>query len=76
MHTKLKINVPKGFYENKVSVTPSELMGMILEFMAKAEKMEKDLTYELETEFKAMNENVELKERIKQLEEQLKNKGE
>ncbi|HHX63146.1 MAG TPA: hypothetical protein GX707_20910 [Epulopiscium sp.] len=76
MHTKLKINVPKGFYENKVSVTPSELMGMILEFMAKAEKMEKDLTYELETEFKAIHENARLKERIKQLEEQLKNKGE
>ena len=72
----MKISIPKSFYENKPSVTHLELLGMVTEMVNKIQTLEEDLNYELETDFKAIYENAKLKERIKQLEEQLKNKGE
>lgn len=76
MQTEITIEVPKGFYENKSSVTPDEFLEMATDFVAKVKRMEEDFNHELVNDFKAIYENAKLKERIKQLEEQLKNKGE
>ena len=76
MQTEIKIEIPKSLYEDKSSVTPRELLWMITDLVERTEKMEADYKYELETEFKAIHENARLKERINQLEKELKNKGE
>lgn len=72
----MKINIPKRLFEKKSTVTPVEFLEMFAEMVQKIEKLEEDLNYERETDFKAIHENKKLKERIKELEEQLKNKGE
>lgn len=68
----MKIRVPKDFYENKGSVTHLELLDMVAEMVSKIQRLEEDLEYELETDLKYMNENLELKKEIKGLKEEIR----
>lgn len=71
----LKIMVPKGYFEDKYSVTPDELLEMVTEFVTKVKILEEDLSYELETDSRFMQENVKLKQRVKELEAELERLG-
>lgn len=69
------IGIPKGFFEDKNSVTPGELLEMVTEFVNKTRKLEEDLNYELETDSRFMLENITLKKRIEELETEFKRLG-
>lgn len=75
MKTKVRIEIPKDFYENKPSVTLDEFLEMFTEMVKQVKEIEDNLDYELTTEFKAIRENVRLKERIKELEDEFKRLG-
>ena len=68
----MKIQIPKGFFEDKSSVTPAELLKMTTDMVDQIQELEEKLNYELETDFKYMNENVELKKEIKVLKEEIR----
>ncbi|HHX61111.1 MAG TPA: hypothetical protein GX707_10430 [Epulopiscium sp.] len=71
----MKIDIPKGFFEDKRSVTPNEFLEMFVEMIEQVNKLEEELNYERETDFKYINENAELKKRIKELEAQIEKGG-
>ena len=64
----MKINIPKGFFDDKSSVTLAEFLAMFTDMVEQVEKLEEDLNHELETDFKYMHENTKLKQRIQELE--------
>ena len=73
----LKITIPKRLYENKTNVTPIEFLDMFTEFVARARDIEEELKYKEISDMKYINENYQLKQRIKELEAQLETlKGE
>ena len=68
----MKISIPKGFFEDKSSVTPTEFLGMFTDMVRQIETLEQALKYELETDSKFMNENNELKKEIKVLRDEIR----
>lgn len=68
----MKIPIPKGFFDMKSSVTPAEFLVMFTDMVQQIEKLEHDLNYELETDMKYMNENLELKKEMKELREEIR----
>ena len=68
----MKISIPKGFFEDKSSVTPTEFLGMFTDMVHQIETLEQALKYELETDSKFMNENNELKKEIKVLRDEIR----
>lgn len=75
METKIMIEIPKGFFEDKNYVTPRELLEMTIDLVTKVEKLEEDYNYELETDFSFQKENQRLKARVAELEAEFKRLG-
>lgn len=71
----LKIDIPKGFFDDKSSVTPTELLTMVSEMVRKVEQLQIDHDYEGELAFEMLEANRILKQRIAALEDEFKDLG-
>lgn len=71
----MTINIPKGFYEDKATVSPAELLTMVSEMVRKVEQLQIDHDYERELAFEMLEANRILKQRIAALEDEFKDLG-
>lgn len=66
MQTKIKVKIPKGFFEDKTSVTLDEMLEMFTEMVKQVKKLEEDLEGEKLMNSIYIKENKELKNQLKQ----------